>query len=83
MKKLIVSLILLMGLSFNANAADPSAFISAGAMPVAFLAFTAMTDIKYEACNDKPYRTVQHKTGSNYSFSVTECDYQKNKDSYK
>jgi len=84
MKKLIMSLVLLMGLSFNANAVSPSAFISAGTIPAAFFAFAAVaSEVEYEACNDKPYRTVSFKSGSNYMFSVSECDYQKNKDTYK
>lgn len=84
MKKLIVSLVLLMGLSFNVNATSPAAFISGAALPVAMFGFMyAASEHKYEACNNDPYRTVQWAKGSNYSFNVSECDYQKNKDNYK
>jgi len=83
MKKVMLSLVLLMGLSFNASAVSPSALISAAPMPAAFFTFVAMTQVKYEACNNEPYRTVSHASGSNYLFDVSECDYQKNKDNYK
>ena len=83
MKKLIVSLVLLMGLSFSVNATSPATFISGAAIPVAFFTFAyAASEVEYKACNDKPYRTVSWKD-SNYLFDVSECDHQKNKDSYK
>jgi len=75
-------LIIVMGLLFSINVSAAS-FASLLPMPVAFLAFAEITQAEYEACNDKPYRTVSFKSGSNHLFSVSECDFQKNKGSYK
>jgi len=73
----------MMLLSFNVKA-DPSAAglsVPFGVVPVAIM--LAAMQVEYEACNNEPYRTVKYKTGSNYLFNVSECDYQKNKDNYK
>lgn len=86
MKKLIVSLILLMGLSFNANAIGMGATSAITStvnipfvmFPIAAIAFA--NTVEYGACNDLPYRTVSFKSGSNHSFDVSECDYQAKKD---
>ena len=54
------------------------------AIPAAFFGLMyAASEHEYKACNNSPYRTVQWAEGSNYSFNVSECDYQKNKDNYK
>jgi len=81
MKKLIVSLVLLMGLSFNVNAISPSSFISAGAIPVAFMLIAELSQAELKECDSKPYRTVSRK-GTNFFFDVDECTYQENKDNY-
>jgi len=85
MKKLIMSMLIATGLLFsvNASALSLSSLINVAPMPAAFALFTAATQVEYDACNDKPYRTVSHASGSNYLFDVSECDYQKNKDNYK
>lgn len=78
MKKIVsVLLPLMMLLSFNVKAVEPTTlFFVIGA------GFNEATKAKYEACNNKPYRTVSRK-GTNFYFDVNECDYQKYKENYK
>jgi len=72
MKKLITSLVLLIGLSFNVNATPPlvtpaSTFMLIGA------AFNELLKVEYLPCNDELI-TVKHAKGSNYYFDVTRCE---------
>ena len=85
MKKVIMSLLLMMGLTLSVNAAPLTltSLLNIAPMPAAFITMVKMSQIKYEACNDKPFKTVSFKSGSNHLFDVSECDYQKNRDTYK
>ena len=83
MKKVIASVVLMLGLSVNAYALSPIDVVKAGVMPAVFAGFIQATQVKYEACNDKPYTTVSHATGSNYTFSVSECELKAKPGAYK
>lgn len=76
-KALLAAITMMMMLSFNVKADPASTWFLVGA------GFGYMANEKYEACNNKPFRTVQWAEGSNYTFKVSECDFQKNKDNYK
>ena len=79
MKKLIVSLVLLMGLSFNANADPATAALNAASASasIPFIAIPlgvmyAASTVKYEACNDLPYVTAKASNG-NYFYKTSQC----------
>lgn len=82
MKKLIVSLVLLMGLSFNASAGISAAgyAFQPWILPVAVIMLANEAELK--ACDSEPHRTVMRK-GTNFYFDVDECSYQENKSEYK
>jgi len=78
MKKLILGLMLVMGFSFNANAGDPVSLV----MFLTGFASGSTLNQEYAACNDLPYITAKHATGSNYYFNVSQCDYNANPSKY-
>ena len=80
MKKLMMIIIsMMMVMSFNVKADPATTWFLVGTG----FGMLVNANQEYEACNNDPYRTVQWAKGSNYSFNVSECDYQKNKDNYK
>ena len=98
MKKLIISLVLLMGLSFNANAvvieaaavdtvattSSSSVGLSGGfGMPIAFVFFAIMTQEEYRACSDNKMLEGSFSHGkSNHTFNIEPCDYLDNPSKY-
>ena len=84
MKKILLTVIAaMMMLSFNVKAEPSAAGLTIQPWAGPAVIMLAAMQVEYKACNDLPYRTVSFKSGSNHLFSVSECDYQKNKDSYK
>lgn len=73
MKKLIASLVLLMGLSLNVNA-TPAFVTPAGSFFLIGAAFNELHSVEYLPCNNELI-TVKHSDGkSNYLFDVTRCE---------
>jgi len=81
MKKVILSIVMLLGMLGNVNA-DPITAGSTFGLPIVLFSGVALfSDVKYEACNDKPYLTAKWKD-SNYYFNVSQCDYDANPSKY-
>ena len=80
MKNLIMVILVMFSLNSTANAAAPLAPIVM--FPAFFMAANAFVDLDRpeRACTSKPELLVKHNDGSNYSFTVTYCDYENNKD---
>lgn len=85
MKKSIVSLVLLMGLSFGAtaNVVTATQVINTSLIPVAVVTavYAMVTNSEItEACYNEPLRKVAWANNPNgYNFTVAGCDYQANK----
>ena len=86
MKKVIVSLVLAMGVMFQASAgvATNPATINVSAVPFAVVAavhYMLTNSEVVNACELEPLRKVAHASNPNgYTFTVAGCDYQAKKD---
>lgn len=77
MKKLLLSIIMMLGLSlsFNVNAGPTAAGYAFQPWAVPVVAMLIASQQEYKACNNAPYLTAKWATGSNYYFDITQCEY--------
>ncbi len=83
MKKLILSLVLLIGLSFNANAGPTAAGLAIQPWVVPVVVLIVAAQEEYRSCSDDKMLEGRFSDGkSNHLFSIEPCEYLDNPSKY-